>query len=59
MLLTRARFIDGKNLLSHAPEQWGAREHAMLFASRREAQRAAVTIKLSGDWSVDPDFAPG
>ena len=46
-------------LLSRTPERWGAREHATLFETRREAQRAAVTIKLSGDWSIDPDFAPG
>jgi hypothetical protein len=45
-------------LLSGGPERWGAREHAMLFETRREAQRAAVTIKLSGDWSIDPGFAP-
>jgi hypothetical protein len=45
--------------LSRDSEQWGAREQATLFETRREAQRAAVTIKLSGDWSVDPDFAPG
>jgi hypothetical protein len=45
-------------LLSRAPECWGEREHATLFETRREAQRAAITIKLSGDWSIDPDFAP-
>jgi hypothetical protein len=46
-------------LLSRAPEEWGTREHATLFESRQEAQRAAVAIKSSGDWSIDPDFAPG
>jgi hypothetical protein len=47
-----------EGLLSRAPEGWGARDHAMLFETRREAQRAAVTIKLSGDWSIDPGFWP-
>jgi hypothetical protein len=57
-VIKRQRHTATEWLLSRVPEHWGAREHAMLFDTRREAQRAALTIKLSGDWSIDPGFAP-
>jgi hypothetical protein len=40
------------------PVRWGHRDGAMRFDTRREAERAAATIKLSGDWSIDPAGAP-
>jgi hypothetical protein len=40
-------------LASVEPERWGERDHAMRFDTRQEARRAAVQIKLSGDWSID------
>jgi hypothetical protein len=40
------------------PESWGERDHAMRFETRREAQRAASAIKLSGDWSIEPTGSP-
>jgi hypothetical protein len=39
------------------PERWGERDHAMRFETRREAQRTAAAIKLSGDWSIEPTGA--
>jgi hypothetical protein len=40
-------------LLSIEPQSWGERDHALRFETRQEARRAAVEIKLSGDWSID------
>jgi hypothetical protein len=41
-------------LLSIVPQRWGDKDQAMRFSSRGEARRAAVVLKLSGDWSIDP-----
>jgi hypothetical protein len=57
-VIKRQRGHTTEWLSSRAPEDWGVRDGAMLFETRREAQRAAVVIKLSGDWSIDPGFAP-
>lgn len=57
-VIKRQRGDTTEWLLSRAPEDWGVRDGAMLFETRREAQRAAVGIKLSGDWSIDPGFVP-
>jgi hypothetical protein len=45
---------DGKPgwLASIEPQLWGERDHALRFGSRQEARRAAVEIKLSGDWLI-------
>jgi hypothetical protein len=40
-------------LTSTAPQNWGEREKAMTFLTMNEARRAAVTLKLSGDWSIE------
>lgn len=36
-------------LVSIVPQRWGERDHAMRFATRGEARRAATVLKLSGD----------
>jgi hypothetical protein len=41
-------------LVSVEPQSWGERDRAMRFETRQEARRAAVEIKLSGDWSIEP-----
>jgi hypothetical protein len=41
-------------LLSIVPQRWGDRDQAMRFATRGDARRAAVVLKLSGDWSIEP-----
>jgi hypothetical protein len=40
-------------LLSVVPQRWGERDQAMRFMTRGDARRAAVAIKLSGDWSIE------
>lgn len=40
-------------LVSLLPQRWGERDHAMRFQTRGEARRAAASIKLSGDWSIE------
>jgi hypothetical protein len=46
-------------LISVEPQRWGGRDHALRFETRQEARRAAVEIKLSGDWSIHvSDAAP-
>jgi hypothetical protein len=40
-------------LLSIEPQRWGDRDHASRFETRHEARRAAVKIKLTGDWSIE------
>jgi hypothetical protein len=40
-------------LVSVEPELWGDRDRAMRFETRHQARRAAVEIKLSGDWSIE------
>jgi hypothetical protein len=42
-----------KWLASVEPERWGERDWAVRFETRQEARRAAVEIKLSGDWSIE------
>jgi hypothetical protein len=45
---------QGTWLVSVEPQSWGERDRAMRFETRQEARRAAVEIKLSGDWSIEP-----
>jgi hypothetical protein len=40
-------------LVSVTPQNWGERDQAMKFDTRNDAQRAARTIKIAGDWSID------
>jgi hypothetical protein len=40
-------------LVSIVPQRWGEMDRAMRFASRGDARRAAVQIKLSGDWAIE------
>jgi hypothetical protein len=40
-------------LASTAPQSWGERGRAMTFLTMNEARRAAATLKLSGDWSIE------
>ena len=46
-------------LLSIVPQRWGEKNEAMRFSSRGEARRAAVALKLSGDWSIEASGPPG
>jgi len=46
-------------LKSEVPQRWGERDQAMQFASRGDARRAAVQIKLSGDWAIEVAGASG
>jgi hypothetical protein len=45
-------------LLSAVPLRWGDRERAIRFETRGAARRAAVAIKLSGDWAIEMAPAP-
>jgi hypothetical protein len=45
-------------LVTISPEGWGERGDAMRFQTRGEARRASDTIKLSGDWSIEPALSP-
>jgi hypothetical protein len=40
-------------LVSVVPQRWGDRSQAMRFETRGDARRAAVAIKLLGDWSIE------
>jgi hypothetical protein len=40
-------------LASTAPQNWGERGQAVTFLTMNEARRAAVTLKLSGDWWIE------
>jgi hypothetical protein len=40
-------------LISVEPQRWGERDRATRFETRQEARRAAIEIKLSGDWSIE------
>jgi len=40
-------------LRSVAPEGWGERDHAMMFETRNEARRVALSIRLNGDWNIE------
>lgn len=40
-------------LVSIIPQRWGDRDQAMRFETRGDARRAAVAIKLSGDWAIE------
>lgn len=40
-------------LLSTTPEAWGERDQATRFDNINAARRAAIAIKVSGDWSID------
>jgi hypothetical protein len=52
-VITRQRTATVRWLVSAMPEQWGERKHAMRFDLRGDARRAAVSIKLSGDWAIE------
>jgi hypothetical protein len=39
-------------LASIQPQRWGECDHALRFGTRQDARRAAVEIKLSGDWLI-------
>jgi hypothetical protein len=39
-------------LTSISPEQWGERDRAIRFDTRWEARRAAISLKITGDWSI-------
>ena len=42
-------------LRSAAPAvKWGLREAALKFATKSEARRVAIMIKISGAWYVEP-----
>jgi hypothetical protein len=41
-------------LTSSAPVRWGERDGALKFESKAEARRAAASIKLAGDWFIEP-----
>lgn len=45
-------------LVSIVPQRWGERDHAMRFAARGEARRAATVLKLSGDWAIEVAAEP-
>jgi hypothetical protein len=45
-------------LASIVPQLWGDKYQAMRFSSPDEARRAAVVLKLSGDWTIEPAGAP-
>jgi hypothetical protein len=45
-------------LASTRPERWGSLSHAVRFDTRGEARRAAATIGISGDWSIDVAVEP-
>jgi hypothetical protein len=49
---------DATVWLVRTPESWGEHDQAMRFETRREAQRTAAAIKVSGDWSIEPTGAP-
>jgi hypothetical protein len=57
-VIKRQQRDNAEWLVSVTPESWGERDHAMRFETRRLAHRAAITINLSGDWSVDPGALP-
>jgi hypothetical protein len=40
-------------LASTAPESWGERDRARKFETRNDARRAAMTVGVSGDWSIE------
>jgi len=40
-------------LISTTPQDWGERDQATRFDNINAAQRAAVAIKVSGDWSIE------
>jgi hypothetical protein len=45
-------------LVTVVPQRWAEREQAMRFDTRKEARRAAVSIKLSGDSSIGMALPP-
>jgi hypothetical protein len=57
-VITRRHERAAEWLASTAPQNWGEREQAMTFLTLNEARRAAATIKLSGDWSVEVAVTP-
>jgi len=46
-------------LASMVPQRWSDKDKAIRFASRGDARRAAVQIKLSGDWAIEPAGGSG
>jgi len=45
-------------LASTDPERWDGIDQAVRFDTRGEARRAAETIGVSGDWSINPALEP-
>jgi hypothetical protein len=45
-------------LASTDPESWGERDHARKFETRNDARRAAMTVGVSGDWSIEVAVGP-
>jgi hypothetical protein len=40
-------------LESTRPERWGSLGQAIRFMTRNESRRAASTVGVSGDWSIE------
>ena len=57
-VITRRHERAAEWLASTAPQNWGERDQAMTFLTLNEARRAAATIKLSGDWSIEVAVTP-
>ena len=45
-------------LKSTRPELWGSLDQAMRFMTRNEARRAATSVGVSGDWSIEASLEP-
>jgi hypothetical protein len=41
-------------LTTVVPQRWGDEDRAMQFSSRADARRAAIVLKLYGNWSIEP-----
>jgi hypothetical protein len=52
-MIIRRRGESTMWLLSVVPQRWGERDQAVRFMTRGDARRAAVAIKLSGDWWIE------
>jgi len=45
-------------LQSTRPERWSSLDQAIRFTTRNEARRAATTVGVSGDWSIEASLEP-
>jgi hypothetical protein len=57
-LIVRRRGSVTMWLTTIVPQRWGDEDRAMRFSSRADARRAAIVLKLSGDWSIEPAGEP-